>query len=310
MMTQEPTSTTHRRRFRFSFAQSEGPSRKRRWLLLALLGGVAMGLGWMWFGPRQDSAAATLITSASQTKPAASVEETLPAVEVKPLELCIQQLQHAKTLLAATPDMEDSFHKQERIDGVLGDVNRIQLKVRREPLSVYMRWQTAPEGREILWQDGQHDGYMLVQAGGWQKLLLPVLKIDPHGEQAMSNSRHPINEVGLWNMTEKLLKAAQDAQQETNFLAEYAEVNAADERACHCFTLQPAAESACTYRKLVILIDKELKVPLGFQVFNQVGDKPEAVLEESYLYQGLKLNASLTDLDFDQANPAYEFRKK
>ena len=54
--------------------------------------------------------------------------------------------------------------------------------------------------------------------------------------------------------------------------------------------------------RAVLNLDFEMKVPVKIQIFDWDDN-----LVESYLYENLKLNAGLTDADFDPKNPEYHF---
>lgn len=271
-----------------------------------LAGVLALTALWFFQAPpdAEEAGASTLMQEAAVATPAAAAEQS-------PIEFCVETLTTADQLLAGIPDMQAVFLKQERLEGVLGELNRVELKVRHEPLSAYMKWQTKPAGREVLWQANANDGMLLVQAGGWQKMLLPVLKIDPNGDQAMAASRYPISQIGIWNMTARLLKSATAGLKDDELETKVDEVLAQGDRLCHRFTLtHPEKTASAAYHKLVIYVDQELKVPVGCELYDWPTAEGKPVLLESYLYIGLKLDVGLTDKDFDQANPAYEFVAK
>ena len=75
-------------------------------------------------------------------------------------------LEHAEAELAIHDDMTATFHRQERIDGVLMEPNVMELKVRNEPFSVFSRWATPHAGREIVWRPDANDGMIVVYPGG------------------------------------------------------------------------------------------------------------------------------------------------
>src|SRR5690606_37046315 len=59
---------------------------------------------------------------------------------------------------ARVPNYTAMLHKQERIGGELGDVQKVECKLRHEPFSVYMKWHTGDIGRELIYVDGANDG--------------------------------------------------------------------------------------------------------------------------------------------------------
>jgi hypothetical protein len=63
-------------------------------------------------------------------------------------------------------------------------------------------------------------------------------------------------------------------------------------------------EKTTTYycHRAVVNIDTELKLPIKVQIFDAAD-----VLVETYGYEDLRLNAGLTEKDFDPSNAAYGF---
>src|SRR5262249_36277539 len=118
---------------------------------------------------------------------------------------CILLLEEAERRLAGVSDFSAKFYKRERVNGELGDLNIMDLKVRRAPLSVYMKWNEPYAGREIIWQEGANEGQILVHAGGWQRKIVPLLRLDPLGERAMEYNRRPVTQIGIWNFNRRLL---------------------------------------------------------------------------------------------------------
>ena len=54
--------------------------------------------------------------------------------------------------------------------------------------------------------------------------------------------------------------------------------------------------------RIVLWIDKELKLPLQIDIYDHEGS-----LYEHYEHHDLKVNVGLTPADFDPKNPAYGF---
>src|SRR5260370_4648324 len=121
------------------------------------------------------------------------------------LQLHLTLLELGKRRLESIPDYTATFLKQERVNGEdLQDLQTIELKLRHEPFSVYMKWTEGGDvGRQVLYVDG-HD--MLVRLGGKKGKLLPVIPLDPTGSRAMAESRHPATEMGLLHLIDVLLK--------------------------------------------------------------------------------------------------------
>src|SRR5262249_11735785 len=122
------------------------------------------------------------------------------------LQLHVALLDLGKHRIEDFPDYTATFLKQERVDGVLRDLETIQLKLRHKPFSVYMKWlEGGDEGRQVLFVEGQNDDKLQVRLGGI-KSRLPVVKLKPTDSLAMQESRHPITEMGLLELTSQVHK--------------------------------------------------------------------------------------------------------
>ncbi len=105
------------------------------------------------------------------------------------MQMNVLLLQKGLAQFSKIPDYQCNFTKQERIGGDLSKVQQISLKMRHEPLSIYMKWRSGETGQQVIYVEGQNDGKMLVKAGGL-KGRLGTLSLDPNSALAMSQSRH------------------------------------------------------------------------------------------------------------------------
>ena len=218
--------------------------------------------------------------------------------------------------LARVPDYTATFSKQEAVDGILRDAEVIFLKLRHEPFSIYFKWIQGDVGREVLYVDGQNDGNMIVRLGGLKGRLLPAVKIDPLGERALAECRHPITDAGLLRLAERL---ANDRRRDLgrNGVRCRMDDDFLDDRPCYRFTVEidsPAIDES--HRKSVQFIDKELSLPVCLKFYgwpdassNGVADLDEATLIECYRYTDIRLNQQLAESDFDRSNREYRFRR-
>jgi hypothetical protein len=225
---------------------------------------------------------------------------------------CIGLLESGRQWLAQRTDYTATFYKQELLAGKLSPRNQIQLKIRHAPFSVYMRWQSPNEGREVIYREGAHDNQLLVHEGsGLASFLVPVLKLDPNGELAMSNSRHPVTEIGLLNLTDRLLEVRRNDLENPKVHVTMCEA-AVDQRSCYQFEfLYPENDAAAHYHKVVVCIDKDLRIPVACRTYDWPAPEASAELPllEDYIYTDLQFNQSLNDLAFDHQNPDYGYRR-
>jgi hypothetical protein len=223
--------------------------------------------------------------------------------------------------LSQTPDYTATFAKQERLDGDLGDTQAMQMKVRHEPFSVYMKWLQGDTGRELLYVDGEHEGKMLVKVGGFKGKMLPALKVDPAGSLALKEARYPVTKAGLKNLALELIHHRQrDLKHIDRVGCRMLADQQFDGRKCYCFLVEYRERAVSDlYRKSLIYIDSQLSLPV--MVRNHTwpteeqqqltGEKlDEATLIESYAYSNIQLDQRLADAEFDRENDKYRFCRR
>ncbi len=213
------------------------------------------------------------------------------------------------------PDYTASMFKQERIGGALSDGQSIELKVRHEPFSVYMKWQTGDRGRQLIFVDGQNNGNILVQPGGIKGRLTGLLSLEPTGSMAMAESRHPVTQAGLLQLGYTVMEYQQrDIKRGSGFLCELRDNQEFEGRACYLYLVNyDSPEIHETYRKSMIYVDKELSLPVCVKNYTWAKDaSPETLDDETliefYAYTDLRIHQQLTATAFDQNNSEYKLR--
>jgi hypothetical protein len=211
-------------------------------------------------------------------------------------------IEEAKAALASTDNYTTIFHKQERVRGVLGKEETIFLKFKK-PFKVYMKWIKEPhKGRELLYVEGWNKNRIKANEGGIPGIF--NLNLNPKGKLAMKGNRHPITATGLENIIKvigrDLRRGTSDRTIKLIDLGEemvYGRMTAKfegifpddEERGYYCF-------------RSVINLDVQNKIPLKIKIYDK-----EDNLIENYGYEDIKLNAGLSDADFDPKNPKYGF---
>lgn len=200
-------------------------------------------------------------------------------------------------------DYQCQLTKQERIDGQLGEKQMILLKVKDNPFSVYMSFLKPFAGREVAYVAGQNEGKLVVLDAGYKRML-GKMNLDPTGTLAMKGQKHPITNVGIRNLTVKLLKMW---EAETKFGECEVTTNAGPKIAGRPATMlqvvHPVPRQDFKFHVARLFIDNELKIPVHFDAFlwpEQAGAEPP--LEESYTYTNLKVNNGFTAREFDANN--------
>lgn len=278
-------------------------------IFLAMVASAGFGGWWLVYGgedaPATGAVGQALTVSASQS---AGLDGTAAVAELR------RVLLDAQAKLESVPLMSAVFQKQERIGDKLQPVNVMELKVRRTPLTVYMKWHEPETGQQIMWQDGLHDNKILVSPAGWKRKVMPLVKIEPTSDMAMAVSKRPVMNAGIWTFTERLMSLIdEELLRDPAVKITMTDGVAISGRACRQFKFEHAAPSSIVqFQNFTIFFDDVLGVPVACEHHRWVvdGPAPKAQLEESYLFRDLTLNAPLTDADFDHQNPALQFGVK
>ncbi len=207
-------------------------------------------------------------------------------------------------------DYSATMVKRERIDGKLGDTEYLFVKIRHQPFSAYTYFK-APEnlkGQEAMYVEGKNEGNMLAHGVGLKKLVGTV-SLKPDGAMAMQGQRYPITEIGILNLTKRLIEVAEEDKKFGECEVKFYKGAKINKRSCTCIeVVHPTPRRNFRFHKALVFIDDELNLPVRYQAFewpSVQGGQP--VLLEEYTYVDLKLNNGFTDADFDVHNPSYGF---
>ncbi|MDB4766115.1 DUF1571 domain-containing protein [bacterium] len=210
--------------------------------------------------------------------------------------------------------------KRERIDGVLGSPEYMQMKVRcprtisgqQVPFSVYLKTLKPKKaaGREVVWVQGQNDNKLCAHETGL--LGMKRFYLEPTGWIAMQNSRYPIFDAGIENLIIKLIQRAESAKTLNRSKVNYRDNAEIMKRKCSLIELvNEEHHESDEFHKAHVFIDQELGLPVRYVAFDwpkTPGGKPEII--EEYTYVRLKMNQGYTDIDFSAENPAYKFPRR
>ncbi len=251
-------------------------------------------------------------TAGSEANKAARAESnlfSLPPLEGSenhPLMPALRRAYASVESLRAIRDYTCTLIKRERVNGELLPAEYMDVKLRHEPFSVhiYFRSPTEKRGREAIFEPSQNRGRIVGYVPN-----IGTVTLDPNSRRAMEDNRYPISEVGVLNLTRRLVEVGLS---ELNYgeckvtMFENAKIN---ERPATCMQFEhPTPRREFRYHLARVYIDNELNVPLRYEAYtwpSEPGGKP--VLVEEYTYLNMKLNVGLTDRDFSPANPEYSF---
>lgn len=244
---------------------------------------------------------------------------TPPLSETTPTSTTLEDvIEIAEEILAnlneEVADYSGTLLTRERHSGKLGDEQRMQFKIRNRSTShgtsVYLKFEApdAAKGREVIWQQDQNDGDILVHEGGLKKLI-GTLKLAPEGMLAMQGQKYPITEIGMVRLTEKLIEKGRKEASIGQAVVEVFEEQLVGDRSCTLYQVtNPSDNGRSDFHIARIFVDSERQIPLRYAAWMWPADgETSPTLEEEYTYLDVSCNVGLTDDDFDSKNPEYDY---
>jgi hypothetical protein len=240
----------------------------------------------------------------------ARAENEKPASATKhPLTPAIKLAKSSRDALGQVQDYVAIFQKKERVGGRMIS-HKMAIKQRREPFSVYLRFIGEHDGREVIYVEGANNGKLLAHETGLAGIVgtIPLIPTSP---EAMSESIHPITDIGMWNLVDKVIEGWEKATTVPDEvqLKYYPNAKLADKTECKVIeTTHPNRRPESTSYRTRLYIEKKTNFPIRVEHYGfprESGAEPPILGE--YQYTNIRVNQNLSDLDFDQRNPQYGF---
>jgi hypothetical protein len=248
----------------------------------------------------------------AQQPPAGTQLQTATAGE-HPLMPALRWARNGLPALEKVQDYTATVIKRERIGSTLGEQQYMAIKVRHKPFSVYMVF-LAPageKGKECLYVEGANNGKMWAHGTGMQLRMFGTVALEPDGRVAMTNQRYPLTQIGILNLTRRLVEVASEDVKYGECTVDYFRGAKINDRICTCIQVtHPVPRKNFLFNVARIFVDDGLNIPVRYEAYDwpkNPGGQPELI--EEYTYLNLKLNVGLTDADFDRYNPAYRLNK-
>jgi hypothetical protein len=246
----------------------------------------------------------------------ASQNVPLVAVNEHPLMPVIRWAEKERPNIAAVKDYTAILQKQENIGGEVQEAQVMEIKVRHQPFSAYLkfRYPQKMNGQEAIYIRGQNDGKLIGHGVGLEKRLGTQF-LDPEGFIAMRGCKYPMTQIGILNLVDKLLEVGYKDSKFGECEVTYKEgvkVGGKDS-ARDCTMIQvmhPVPRQNFIFYVARIYVDKELNLPIRYESYDWArkdGESPTVI--EAYTYLNVKVNVGLTDADFDYKNSAYGYSK-
>lgn len=259
-----------------------------------------------WLG----SYATMLERPVATNKPAAPGDARKPDASLRGL---LDWAERALVDVRAKAGYSCTLVKREWVQGRLVGPQYIEVKVRQQPFSVYLRY-LAPRdlrNREVIYVTGRHEGKMLAHGTGTQRRFFGTLSLAPTGHIAMIGNRYPITEIGIQRLLERCIHVGHQELKRGDakvVLASGAKINGRD-----CTTVEVRHDLEARdvpYQTAKIYVDKALNMPIRFEAYSWTDDdQTEPVLIEEYTYLNLKFTDHFSDEDFSPENPDYSFSR-
>ena len=249
---------------------------------------------------------------------APKVSSNVPVVSTveHPLVPVIRWAERERPGIVAIKDYTAIMQKQENIGGEVQEAQVMEVKIRHEPFSVYLkfRYPQKMNGQQAIYVRGQNDNKLIGHGTGLEKKF-GTQKLDPEGWIAMRGNKYPITEIGILNLTDKLLDVGYKDSKFGECEVTYTEgvKIGKDDSARECTMIQvihPVPRQNFIFHVARIYVDKALNLPIRYESYDwprKEGETPKLI--EAYTYLNLQLNVGLTDADFDYTNPTYNYPK-
>jgi len=198
------------------------------------------------------------------------------------------------------------LYKQERIRGRLGKREKIEVRYRENPYTVYMIWKkNAGQVRRALYMDTpdfvDDRGRKVARvepAGAVIRLFDSQIDIPIDGKRSREASRRSIDEFGFRAVLELLVHYNLLAERNGVLDYRYSGTGQIDGRPTFVFTRYlpyQGDEGIYPDAKLVIHIDQEWLLPTALYSY---ADRDGKVLLGSYVFTNVQINPGFTERDF------------
>jgi len=295
---------------------------------------VAAGAGWWWYQRLTEARVLPHPSGTTSAELGAGTDvRSDPSAAPHPLDPVLERARAA--LVHHRADHHSytaTMIKRERIHGKLAPENRMLLKLRYRPapdahptvpsplgpsrwIDVYLRFfePKSLAGREAIWRQGINDDRLIVHETGL--LNLTSVNLAPSSGLAMMGNKYPINDIGIEKLLEKLIERGLKDRALGDCIVNVTRGVQCEGRECERIEIlhsEPTMERdgqtiAFDFYRAVIDIDIEHEIPIHYAAYLWPSDGAAPPLDEDYTYKDLRLNAELSDGDFDPNNAAYEY---
>lgn len=253
--------------------------------------------------PRPTDPAPPQQASPAAPGQAAAPQHAAPAQQASPMDKPLQLIHEAQKAYQNVQDYTCLLIKRERMNGKLPPNNVIEMKVRAQPFSVYLRWREprSEAGQEVCYVAGRNGGKMRVHPKGVLGTFAGFVSLDPNDPRARQTSRRNITEAGIGNMIDRFARAWENERRHNlTRQVQVADYEYNRRRCTRVETIHPNNDGHFLYYRDVIYFDKETHLPIRLEFYDwprQTNDPGQLV--EVYSFANMRLNVGLTDEVFN-----------
>ena len=228
-------------------------------------------------------------------------QTTAPATTAG-MDQAIALLNEARLHFQSVRDYECRLIKWENVKGTLLPENVLTMKVRNEPLSIYLRCESpnSDKGLEVCYVAGRNHGMMRVRPAGFLGIL-GFWSVDTHDPRAFEKNRHCITEAGFGNLLESTARYW-DMERRLNKTLVHITDDTINGRNCtRIETIHPDRNAGSFYGyRCVLWLDKVTHLPAGVETYDwpRQGGPEGGDLLEWYRFLNLRCNIGLGEKVF------------
>ncbi len=224
-----------------------------------------------------------------------------------PLKPAIRYAQACLERVEALPGYEATFFKKEVV-GTTTISQKMTIKVRHNPFSVYLYFHSPHEGREVIYVEGENNGKLVAHEAGLLSLA-GAMELMPTDPMVMSENRYPITMAGISNAVKVMIKRWEEETKYGEIEVKYFKDAKLGSLSCRVVeATHPQPRRQFDNHKIRLWVDSESGLPVRMQKFGfpkKAGAQPPVI--EDYTFTDIKTNVRLTDADFDRKNRKYSF---
>lgn len=234
--------------------------------------------------------------------PTAGTQSSNPKL-IRALEIAAE----SRADLQRIKDYSATFSKREVVGQQLL-TQKMNLKIRHKPFSVYLKFQSPHAGREVIYVTGRNDGMLLAHGTGIEAIV-GTLRILPTSVDAMEETRYPLTKIGMLNMLDSLSKQWKSELKYSDIEVKYFPNATVANTKCRAIqSTHKKRRAGVPFQRTRLYIDQKTNLPIRVEQYGfpkQAGAKPPLI--EEYTYTNIRTDSSLTDLDFDTRNSKYDY---